>query len=119
MTKTLLFPLNFQPMEKEFFAKLNSELHLALSYEDPLAQEEARQVVPVEKLEKNARHKCEDDEADFRDFLLVELVSWFKNDFFTWFDSPTCDFCQRDMKNNGLGTPTSQEKADGASRVEV
>ena len=106
-------------MEKEFFAKLNSELHLSLAYEDPLAQDEARRIVPIKKLEENARQKCQNDEALFRDFLLSELVSWFKNEFFTWFDAPTCGSCDRGMKNKGLGTPTSQEHADGASRIEV
>ncbi len=115
--KTVLF--SFQAGELDFLAKLNSELSLSVSYEDPEAQEEARKVIPIERLENDARQKSNNDEALFRDFLLSELVHWFKTDFFSWFDSPNCGSCNRSMKNKGLGSATPQELADGASRIEL
>ena len=100
-------------------AKLKSDLALSMSYEDPAAQAEALRVVPIEKLEKLAREKCQNDEALFRDFLLSELTNWFKNEFFTWFDAPKCNSCNTDMKNKGHGSATPQELSDGASVIEL
>jgi hypothetical protein len=58
---------------------------LALSYEAPEAQAEAKKAVPIERLEGQARQKMESTAgADFRDFLLSELTQWFKTEFFSW-----------------------------------
>jgi peptide-N4-(N-acetyl-beta-glucosaminyl)asparagine amidase len=100
-------------------AKLKSELALSMSYEDPAAQAEARKVIPIRKLENLAREKCQNDETLYRDFLLSELTNWFKNDFFTWFDSPKCGMCNIDMRNKGRGSATPQELSDGASVIEL
>ena len=95
-----------------------------MSYEDPEAQASARAAVPISKLEASAREKSarveNSSEAVYRDFLLSELVNWFKTEFFSWFDAPYCVArCNKAMDNNGLGSATPEELADGASRVEL
>jgi len=114
---------SFQLSEPAFLAKLNSEIALAASYEDPEAKAEARKAVPVERLENFAREKCKGvpdvSQEVFRDFLLSELVIWFKTEFFSWFDAPKCGLCNKDMQRDGLAEPTPQESADGAGRVEM
>lgn len=114
---------SFQLSEPTFLAKLNSEIALAASYEDPEAKAEARKVVPIERLENLAREKSKSvpncSAEVFKDFLLSELVNWFKTEFFLWFDGLVCPSCRIGMQNNGLGTPTPQESADGAGRVEL
>uniref|UniRef100_A0A0K2T0P7 Peptide-N(4)-(N-acetyl-beta-glucosaminyl)asparagine amidase n=2 Tax=Lepeophtheirus salmonis TaxID=72036 RepID=A0A0K2T0P7_LEPSM len=54
-----------------------------------------------------------------KDLLLMELLSWFKNDFFQWFDAPKCSNCNDQVtKTIGCVTPTDIELRDGASIVE-
>jgi len=108
---------------QEFLAKLNSEIALAASYELPEAQAEARAVVPLQRLEASAREKAtrvgEGSTSVYRDFLLSELVDWFKTEFFSWFDAAKCESCNKAMQNDGLGSATPEELADGASRIEL
>ncbi|EYB97429.1 hypothetical protein Y032_0141g2266 [Ancylostoma ceylanicum] len=59
----------------------------------------------------------------FAIFLISKLwlLNWFKNDFFSWCDSPVCESCgNQTAKGSGLsGTPTIEERECGAERVEV
>ncbi|XP_043290065.1 peptide-N(4)-(N-acetyl-beta-glucosaminyl)asparagine amidase [Venturia canescens] len=85
-----------------------------LIYENPHLQSKARRVVPLEKLQIGAmermrelqkqmkKNKLEQNssplpehQVTMEDFLLVELLDWFKNQFFTWVDSPTCSVCDK------------------------
>lgn len=34
-----------------------------------------------------------EDRITVEDLLLAELLDWFKNEFFTWLDSPICSIC--------------------------
>lgn len=49
----------------------------------------------------------------------MELLKWFKNEFFQWFDAPTCAQCQRKMTACGTQVPTQEDLIWGASRVEL
>ena len=92
---------NLTTREMEFNAKLVSCLAHMDSFEDPVAQAAALSVMPVEKLEKQAREKFQAVKAKdpslkeelYRDLLLLEFKEWFKTDFFSWVDSPPCPSC--------------------------
>ncbi|GMS90844.1 hypothetical protein PENTCL1PPCAC_13019 [Pristionchus entomophagus] len=55
----------------------------------------------------------------------VELMKWFKSSFFRWIHAPDCPQCKEGTKGGKekrpvkQGTPTPEEAAAGASRVEV
>ena len=117
----------FQQMEKRFFVKIESSLVHVLMYEDPRLQQKAKSIIPVENLKKEAHRKFEEikkaDSAasknvDFRDLMLLELLSWFKNSFFKWVDAPKCDNCGGDTQSVGMAEPTSDEIRWQANRVE-
>ncbi|KAG8230480.1 hypothetical protein J437_LFUL013521 [Ladona fulva] len=74
-----------------------------LQYEDPDIQKMARECIPVESLEIAAERKMRDiqlhlkleqskEEVYIQELLLMELVSWFKNSFFSWIN-PKCAQC--------------------------
>jgi len=114
----------------ELFHKLYSEIKLALAYEKPEAQEEARKVVPLEDLKEKARVKLSasgsnegaaaNSSALFKDFLLLEVLEWFKADFFSWVDAPKCQICGGATEAAGDKlAPTPEEMANGALRIEA
>ena len=77
----------------------------------------------VGRLEKNAedRHDALKEPGpppSIRDLLLLELLAWFKQDFFTWVDAPPCHSCNGKTHNVGMVEPTPAEKLYGAGRVE-
>ena len=85
-------------MKPNFLAKLRAEHELCMAYENPKAQIEARKAVPLDKLKKAAKEKFEKLKAAESqdstkiveevedDIFVIELLGWFKNEFFKWFD---------------------------------
>ena len=82
--------------------------------------------MPVEKLRRTAKAKFEAVQRsnpsvtpDLQsDLLLLEMKEWFKTDFFSWVDSPSCPTCSSSTQSSGMCSPTPEEQIDGAGRVE-
>jgi len=80
------------------------------SYENTSAQQKALSVMPVESLKKNARNKFEATKVRDKtvsddllsDILLLEMKEWFKTDFFSWVDSPSCPSCNYPTQSGGM-----------------
>lgn len=100
------------------------------SYEKESSRKAALAVVPHDFLLGVAEAKfessgsaisCGPDKRDgiVRDMFLAELMNWFKTEFFTWMDSPTCPRCKGGTTGIGNGTPTPEELAKSAGRVEL
>lgn len=96
-------------------------------YEDTSLQAKARDCIPLQELTAEAikKHQSmkETSKADEKplaipDFLLLELLNWFKNNFFQWVDAPNCDFCGEATRGIGSVEPTPQEQQWGGGRVE-
>ena len=122
-------------IEEKFLAKLKAEHQLCMSYENPKAQAEARDVVPITQLRKATKEKFEKlkaaenaaDEVE-DDIFVIELMAWFKNEFFKWFDGYECDSCtvktpegnikKLKFKPTGYDQANQIEASDGAGTVE-
>ena len=126
--------------EQKFLAKLQGEHKLCMAYENPEAQARALEVIPLTKLHKAAKEKFDklkssesqnsvkivDELVD--DIFVIELLHWFKNEFFQWFDGYHCDTCTtKDSDGNikklktkptGYDEATPTEATDGAGTVE-
>jgi peptide-N4-(N-acetyl-beta-glucosaminyl)asparagine amidase len=128
----------FSPLdpEKLFIAKIRDYHRItATHYYDPRVQEKVRSFVPWESMTRNAsmkamslsstsRGKSETPFLDARDLFIVELVDWFKNSFFSWFNKSICDnsYCPLrgvEMESIGSGQPNHEDLAYGASRIEL
>ena len=59
-----------------------------------------------------------DPNANLKDLLLLELLAWFKKEFFRWTDSPACERCGGKTQNVGMVEPNALEKQYWAGRVE-
>lgn len=46
----------------------------------------------------------EDPDISIQDMMILELLQWFKVDFFVWVDSPPCEFCGESTKFSHMST---------------
>ena len=109
--------------------KLNSSFDQVLIYEDSDLQRKALRIIPVDRLrqEANIHHNSyklmpnmDELPFDFNDFYLIELLAWFKNEFFKWTNQAECESCGNPstrLKMNS--TPNHSEATWMAGNVEV
>ena len=110
--------------QQAMYSRLLSGFATARAYEVPAMQEAARAVVPWERLRATARdarpavaHTASDAPPDVDE--LRALLGWFKSEFFTWVDRPACEASGGPTEPIGMAAPSPQERAGGASRVEL
>ena len=111
-----------------------------MAYENPEAQASARALIPIKKLQENATDKFEklkkeamqkstEISEDLKhDILVIEVLRWFKKDFFKWFDGYECDKCTSTGADGsikklkcqpcGYDQASPAESEDGAGTVE-
>ncbi|KAI3358849.1 hypothetical protein L3Q82_014735, partial [Scortum barcoo] len=108
-----------------FFVTLQSNFQHVMLYENPELQQKARSHIPHQQLSSAAEHKLKEaKEADpecklgIEDFLVLELLRWFKQDFFSWVDCLPCSRCGGPTQNTSSLSPTTDDLHWGAQRVE-
>ncbi|XP_007505246.2 peptide-N(4)-(N-acetyl-beta-glucosaminyl)asparagine amidase isoform X1 [Monodelphis domestica] len=104
---------------------LSDKFEDVLIYENVSLQKKALTCIPVQELQRRLKKKFErakdlDPDADLgeEDFLLVELLQWFKGEFFQWVNSLPCSKCGGDTMPRGELPPDEEERRWGANRVE-
>lgn len=82
---------------------------------------EAKRLIPMEQLHKTAKEIQEGESPlpGYEDALAAALVKWFKPNFFVWIDPIKCTVCQGETTHKGMGTPSEDDLAGGAGRVEL
>ncbi|XP_061700586.1 peptide-N(4)-(N-acetyl-beta-glucosaminyl)asparagine amidase isoform X3 [Syngnathoides biaculeatus] len=108
-----------------FFVTLQSNFKHVLLYENSELQQKARSYIPYKLLSSTAEKKMKfAQEAETEcvlgkeDFLVLELLRWFKYEFFSWVDCLPCSHCGGPTQNTGSLSPTIDELRWGAQRVE-
>ncbi|CAF1612521.1 unnamed protein product [Rotaria sp. Silwood1] len=98
-----------------------STLKQVQSYEDINLRRYIRSsIIPLEDFNRRISNRKNQIDIDKRDLLLLELLRWFKEEFFTWFDRPNCDRCQKSMDFFQYVQPTREERDKGdAHKVEL
>ncbi|XP_053785620.1 peptide-N(4)-(N-acetyl-beta-glucosaminyl)asparagine amidase isoform X2 [Desmodus rotundus] len=105
---------------------LQANLQHVLVYENPALQEKALACIPVQELKKRSQEKLsrarkldKGTNLSDEDFLLLELLHWFKEEFFQWVDDISCSKCGGKTKSRGEALfPNDDELKWGANRVE-
>ncbi|KAM4539534.1 peptide-N(4)-(N-acetyl-beta-glucosaminyl)asparagine amidase isoform 2-T2 [Odontesthes bonariensis] len=108
-----------------FFVTLQSNFQHVMQYENPELQLKARGIIPHQELSSAAHHKLKEaKEADpecklgMEDFLVLELLRWFKQDFFSWVDCLPCSQCGGLTQHDSSLSPSADDLRWGAQRVE-
>jgi len=97
-----------------------------LQYETESIKKEALACMPLTQMESNAAQRLRNaqialksmkmtedmEEPSLQQMLLLELLSWFKNSFFTWVDTLPCFFCSKE-------TESAQRKSSNGMSIDV
>lgn len=107
-----------------FLTTLQSNFEHVLMYENAALQEKARSSIPHQQFRSSAREKLQqakqvDPGCNLKeeDFLVIEMVGWFKT-FFSWVNSLPCSRCEGPTQSAGSLTPSADDLRWGAQRVE-
>ncbi|PHZ10232.1 concanavalin A-like lectin/glucanase [Rhizopus microsporus ATCC 52813] len=99
---------------KPFLKKLESFGSGVFKYEDPVLLERALDLIPIQRFYDEA-----DPENCLEDTIIKKLLYWFKNEFFTWVNSPPCEHCNKETRSESIVMPTPEERRYDAYRVET
>lgn len=121
--------------QNTFFKNIIWHFNDILHYEDPNLQRKARSFIPIAKLEIAAMTKLREVQKSLKlndattksdslqletdlimkDLFLLELLHWFKCDFFKWVNSPLCSICSTESEYD-----SEEPSADPrCSRIEI
>lgn len=107
--------------ERVFYERIVRQFDHMFVYEDPHLLQKARNMMNYEKLKDNSKLKIEKAKLDpsyLEEIMLIELLDWFKNDFFKWMNKPECSICKQTTILFNNPAPTFEELSFGAQRVE-
>lgn len=95
-----------------------------LIYDDKNFQKKALRIIPYKKFKENAKEllgKIENEDISEKDLILIELLNWYKNEFFQWVNKPDCKQCGTAQSINFVENdePTDIEKNGWAGNVEI
>lgn len=106
--------------DRKFLSTLRGVSNTVFVYEDNDLLDYALEVLPLEELYSKAEiRETEDSSWGLQDYLVMELLRWFKQDFFKWVNHPKCSKCDGDTKGIGSTAPNDYEKSGGAGIVEL
>ncbi|XP_029445300.1 peptide-N(4)-(N-acetyl-beta-glucosaminyl)asparagine amidase isoform X2 [Rhinatrema bivittatum] len=114
-----------QASEATFFKTLQSNFQHVLVYENPALQKKALTIIPIQELKRRAEQKLtqakgvdQDTSVNLEDILLLELLLWFKSDFFQWVNNLPCSRCGGETQSREGLSPSADDLRWGANRVE-
>ncbi|XP_055239137.2 peptide-N(4)-(N-acetyl-beta-glucosaminyl)asparagine amidase isoform X2 [Gorilla gorilla gorilla] len=105
---------------------LQSNIQHVLVYENPALQEKALACIPVQELKRKSQEKLsrarkldKGINISDEDFLLLELLHWFKEEFFHWVNNVLCSKCGGQTRSRDRSLlPSDDELKWGAKEVE-
>uniref|UniRef100_A0ACB8FUR9 Peptide-N(4)-(N-acetyl-beta-glucosaminyl)asparagine amidase n=3 Tax=Sphaerodactylus townsendi TaxID=933632 RepID=A0ACB8FUR9_9SAUR len=111
--------------EPIFLNTLQSNFQHVMIYENLGLQKKALACIPVSELKKKAQDSLAQSRktdggslVNEQDFLLLELLNWFKCDFFQWVNNLPCSKCDGPTEAKGNLSPSEDDLKWDASRVE-
>ncbi|KAK7124588.1 hypothetical protein R3I94_018836 [Phoxinus phoxinus] len=117
--------LPFTSSSVTFFRTLQSNFQHVMIYESPELQQKALNCIPHEVLRSKAKERLKQaEDADpecslgEEDMLVLDLLQWFKGDFFSWVNNLPCSRCGGTTQPSGSLPPSNDDLRWDAGRVE-
>ncbi|XP_051526404.1 peptide-N(4)-(N-acetyl-beta-glucosaminyl)asparagine amidase-like isoform X1 [Myxocyprinus asiaticus] len=117
--------LPFTASSVSFLRTLQSNFQHVIIYESPALQKKALSCIPHELLKSRAKERLKQaNDADpacslsEEDMLVLDLLQWFKGEFFSWVDSLPCSRCGGRTQTSGSLPPSNDDLRWDAGRVE-
>ncbi|KAF7238266.1 Peptide-N(4)-(N-acetyl-beta-glucosaminyl)asparagine amidase [Varanus komodoensis] len=111
--------------ESIFLKTLQSNFLHVMVYENPVLQRKVLACIPIQQLRKKAQEKLtevrEKDRGSLvneEDILLLELLNWFKYDYFQWVNNLPCSKCGGHTESRDNLSPSDDDLRWDANRVE-
>ncbi|KAF7267653.1 hypothetical protein GWI33_019142 [Rhynchophorus ferrugineus] len=127
--KKIILPPMVSLFKNKFLHGVETCFHKTLYYKDKDLQIRAKKLIPLELLEDKAQKRLRsiqeqvklgnlsDPNISVQDMLILEILQWFKEEFFTWVNSPPCDSCGG--KTNFSHFDKDSKLLEYADRVEM
>lgn len=108
------------PTSDPFFHELMTLSKHPQRYQKPGLLDTALEAIDLGRIYSDADSASEQDTSlGYQDHVIKALLRWFKEDYFTWVNSPVCDTCGSDTVAIGTMRATDEEVKDGAQRTEL
>ncbi|XP_032773101.1 peptide-N(4)-(N-acetyl-beta-glucosaminyl)asparagine amidase isoform X2 [Rattus rattus] len=112
--------------DSTIFKVLQSNIQHVQLYENPVLQEKALACIPVNELKRKSQEKLfrarkldKGTKVSDEDFLLLELLHWFKEEFFHWVNNVVCSRCGGETRSRDEALPPNDDELKwGAKNVE-
>jgi peptide-N4-(N-acetyl-beta-glucosaminyl)asparagine amidase len=88
-------------------------------YEDKSIQAKIQAKLPLKDLEQRTADNMKISKLAYKDEFVKTLLSWFRNEFFSWCDQPMCKSCNQKGQYVETQSPSNEESRWLASRTEV
>lgn len=110
-----------QSMSQPMIKSIHTHLNCLQPYESPAALDKALESIDLGKIYENVDRREKENsnhKLNYDDFVVLELLRYFKNDFFTWVNSPSCPCGSTEVLNKGAKLPNGPNP-DQISIIEV
>ncbi|XP_066530693.1 peptide-N(4)-(N-acetyl-beta-glucosaminyl)asparagine amidase isoform X2 [Hoplias malabaricus] len=118
-------PQQSQLSNMTFLRTLQSNCQHVMVYEKPELQQKALSYIPRGQLCSRARDRLQEARRADRecslteeDMVVLELLQWFKGEFFSWVDSLPCIQCGGKTQSSGSLSPSTEDLRWDAGKVE-
>lgn len=91
-------------------------------YQNPDALDKALDVIDLAKIYENVERREQESTnplLNYDDFIVLELLRYFKHDFFLWLNSPSCRCGSSEVVQIGLKPPDPANNPDRISIIEI
>lgn len=96
-------------VENNFLKEISSTSLTMLKFEDTVLQNKALNNLPTEDIKLYLDLNKYNTDLIYHEEMMLKLMKWFKESFFKWFDTPSCQFCSNSTKFKGINNDKLEE----------